>query len=353
MKPSDVRKIKAHLSPTKFNLTSINGAYISNGTIASTFRANVGNMRDEMQKKVLSWFRKVVACPDNTHLLLDVVPSQQGTKLFLDLRKTVTDPTSSLYQTAFGTIVAAFPAMEGDFLALVIAETMAADKETEFQFSAVVVCPIKKQDGDGVAFSSAKNNLVPDEPSGLQVGAPCAGFIYPMLEDGQVNFEHAMIYGKGLEAIRPFFHEIFGVVDNPFLTVNEQKDQVGSAIRSEVPDDVALQFVQRITAEVNEAQETGMYLGEDAVLRSLVGVGVDHDRATKVAMNMAHFFDSDSKVDPALVFSSANSEIIIGDGIKIQANSDMSSLIQVKDVDGQRCIVITAQDDVRFNGIPL
>lgn len=369
-------ELKKKLKYDRATITNISGFYVNEKKeIIASFDEDLSTLGEEEGTKVLNLFKKVLSGrPDRNGFYLSFPASavrdgEPTYTLLSELRNTRLED-ESLTGTLADRIKSSLD-LEGDYLILmaydtydVISRSADALEPTEvyssemFRYFIVAVCPAKLPKSP-LTFSVQKEKFV-DISLGYTVGMPEVGFMFPAFTDGATDIYGALYYNKSRAVNHEgFCKAVFGV--EPTLAPDEQKESFNRIVTETLGDECTFDTYCAIRDELNTLtaanEETGKkgdpYVSPREVGFALERSGVDAEKTKKLETRMKEEFQGQNAILASNIVELDKLIIDIEGTATIQLNKEKTALLDVKTVDGAKCVVIKLDGELTVNGVPL
>lgn len=210
------------------------------------------------------------------------------------------------------------------------------------------ICPVKLSKA-ALGYNAVKNNME-NRVRDWVVDAPMQGFLFPAFNDRQTDIHQALYFTKKINEIMPdFITEIFDVM--PPLTVEEQKEGVLSSIQKAAID-INVEVMANVYEKINEMlheqdeSEEPLILDKNDMIKVLSEAGADND-----SIEIYEKLESaDVKAVAKNIIDTRKVELK-RPGVSIKIDAESMHLLSTGFVDGKKCIIISADDDVEINGV--
>lgn len=225
--------------------------------------------------------------------------------------------------------------------------------DTVYDYILCSICPVALSKA-GLCYN-AEHNSIEDRIRDWIVGAPANGFLFPAFNDRASDLHGLLYYSKKPEELQDvFISQVLGC--SQVLSAGTQKESFQSMITDTLGEDCAFSVIRNIhenlhtMMEENKEAEEPLELGKQDVKRlfSLSGVPDEHME------NFEREFDETVGEKTSLLASNiANTKkfYIKAPDVVINVSPERSDLIDIRMIDGRKCIVIPVDEQVEVNGI--
>ena len=210
------------------------------------------------------------------------------------------------------------------------------------------------------------------------VDVPDIGFLFPAFIDRTADIHNVLYYTKKPEEIHEeFIRYIFGT--GMPVTAGNQKEAFQTIITDTLGMDCDYEVIRNIHENLNEMIEEQkdspepLTLSRNSLKNLLETSGVSEeklqtfdanfDRAAAASVNQRPVAEGSEETLPAPApgkvqlyannIASTKSFEVKTPEVVIKVNPDRADLVETREIDGRKCIVIEITDEVSVNGIPV
>lgn len=369
MNKKEIAEIKKLLLPTRQTISRIAGCYVSaEKEKITTFAQSFSMLEEEEIFKYLEIFRKSLSGTLGKNLLNMEFPDEEesegGRERFLyDLRQSHLEEDDLLDQF-YDKVIEGYVTGES-YLILLIAnaydvprrgtdniEMFDASDEVYDYFQAVV-CPVDlarpalSYDKDRGAFRSRIRDWV--------VGMPALGFLFPSFNDRGSDIHSCLYYSKDSEDLHFDFTDLLLGCQAP-LSAGLQREAFQMVVEQSLGEKCDFETVKEIHEALRERDEEHAEdpdpdsLGVGDVRVILSKAGADEDTLDTLDEVYEENVGKDSRILASNVRARRKFEVHTPD-VNITVSPDRTDLIETREIDGRKCIVIPITDEVLVNGI--
>ena len=208
--------------------------------------------------------------------------------------------------------------------------------DTVYDYILCSICPVSLSKA-GLCYN-AEHNSIEDRIRDWIVNDPISGFLFPAFNDRAQDVHSLLYYSKKPEELQEvFLTQVLGC--SQVLSAGTQKESFQAMIADTLGEDCSYSVIRNIHENLNTLIEEKFSLsgvpeenleGFDREFDETVG-----EKASLLASNIA----STKK------FNIKTPDIVIN------VNPDRTDLVDVRIVDGRKCLVIPVDDQVEVNGI--
>lgn len=394
MTKKDVLEIRHQFAPSVCSISKICGCYVDGEKRKlATIKQQFLTMPEEESFKYFEILKKTLSGSIGKNLVTMEFPTNQefegGTQDFLNrLRKSRLDD-DALLEEFYDKIIENYDYV-GNYLILLIHDTYdipgkttdgitmddASDEVYEYIMCSICHVNLSKA---GLSYSdmeSTFHNRIRD----WVVDMPDIGFLFPAFIDRGTDIHNVLYYAKKPEELHDSFIEHVLGTSLP-ITAAEQKDTFQSIVTKTLGDDCSYETIRTIHDNLNDMIEERkdspepFTLSKNTIRRLLTESGVDdahmesfdehYEKVTATAAPVKPASE-ESEDDPSVVVPREKNTVLYANNIAntksfevktpdvvIKVNPERTDLVETREIDGRKCIVIQISDQVEVNGIPI
>lgn len=217
------------------------------------------------------------------------------------------------------------------------------------------ICPVKLSK-PGLSYNSS-NNDIGSRIRDWVVEAPLSGFLFPAFTERQTDIHSLLYYSKMPEDLKPdFLDQVLGF-EAP-LSASDQKYAFDAVVSDTLLEECDFDVVKNIHENIMEMMEevkdepTPLTLTKTDVRKVLERSGVDHDALEDFDSEYDSTVGENETLTANNITNTATFEIKSPD-IVVKVNPGRTDLVDVREVDGRKCLVIEINDSLFVNGIDI
>ena len=227
--------------------------------------------------------------------------------------------------------------------------------ETQFSYLVCAICPVKETKS-ALRYDPA-DKCFHGSAVEYAAGNPELGFLFPAFEDRATNLYGALLYNRSKESsyeelIEAVFHT------RPPMAVGVQKDAFREVLVDALDEECKPEVVQTVHTQLREMAAVHKEARVPETLRVSCGElgeilaqsGISEPKMAAFRVKYEAAFGVDASMPPQNLLNTAQLEYKTPD-VVIKLNPDRQDLIQVRDLGGVRCLVITADEGIEINGV--
>ena len=373
MNEKEIAEIRRRFKPDKNNITHVHGCYVNEKReIIARFSQSLTMSRPEESEKLLGILRKTLSGTVNKNLL-DIefdtkqVADSDEHRLLMRLRETRLQDEEAV-EELFRKLTAVVT-MEGNYMILLAHDTYDvpyrgsdgenhADRSDEvFSYILCSICPVKLT-REGLGYYVYENQFRSLQPD-WAVSAPEMGFLFPSFDDRATNLYDALYYTRDTKENHP------EVVDALFrctvpMPAAAQKETFQSILGDTLEDECSYEVVQTVHDELcgmialhkESKAEEPLVISKSTMTKVLHECGVSEDGVERFEERFDESFGQEADVSPRNLVDTKQIEVKTPD-VTIKVNPERGDLVDTRIIDGQRYILIRAEEGVEVNGVQI
>jgi len=227
--------------------------------------------------------------------------------------------------------------------------------EEVFNYMLVSVCPVKLTK-PALSYFADDNDFHALEPEWV-VAPPELGFMFPTFDDRATNIYGALYFTKDAANLHEEFIDAVFAADAP-MPAPEQREVFQAVLEEALDEDLNLNVVQAVHDTLRERLEEHdkdksaepLEISRREVVNLLESCGVPDEKLTAFEEKYDAEFGENIPLRAANVVEPKKFEVRTPD-VVVQVNPDRSDLVETRVIDGQRYILIRAEEGVEVNGV--
>ena len=372
MNEKEISEIRRRVRRDRSNMTAIYGCYVnSQNEIVSEFKQSTGIMPENEADKYFGLMKRVLSGSVGKNLLdirfkTSQVADSAEHKLLMNLRE---DMRNEEYRMALYQKIIENIHFDDGFLILLGCDrydvpfkskddALQADASDEtYTYLLCAICPVKQtppvlhydndsknfQDGSIINFATT----------------PEIGFLFPAFTDRATNIYEALYYNRNkTENYEEFIANIFNTpIADPML---QQKQAFAEVLASSLDDDCSLcvtqtvhdQICQKMLLHKEAKVPEPLEIQQHEIVSMVESCGVPKNKLEKLTEALESKFGKDGAFCPGNITNTKRIEVTTPD-VVIRVAASRSDLIETKVINGSKYILIRADEDVSFDGVPI
>ena len=225
--------------------------------------------------------------------------------------------------------------------------------DTVYDYILCSICPVSLSKA-GLCYN-AEHNSIEDRIRDWIVNDPVNGFLFPAFNDRASDVHGLLYYSKKPEELQEvFLTQVLGC--SQVLSAGTQKESFQAMIADILGEDCAYSVIRNIhenlntLIEENKEEPEPLELGKPEVRRLFSLSGVPEENLENFDREFDETVGAKASLLASNIASTKKFNIKTPD-IVINVNPDRTDLVDVRIVDGRKCLVIPVDDQVEVNGI--
>lgn len=235
-------------------------------------------------------------------------------------------------------------------------DKMALDESEEvYSYILCCICPVNLSK-PGLSYHEEENKIA-NRNRDWVVDMPDAAFLYPAFNDRSSDVNEVLYYVKNIEEMHSeFIDNVLGCIETVPSTVEKEIfNQIVEEVINDAPGYDTFEVVRSINSRLNDMAEN-MVFGEpmtiekDDMVDLMVKSGLKEEHIPIVEEKFEKAAGEDVKLHLDNVREKKNFEVKSED-MKIQVKSEAADIVEIRVIDGRKCLVIPMNSDIEVNGI--
>lgn len=225
--------------------------------------------------------------------------------------------------------------------------------DTVYEHILCSICPVSLSKA-GLCYN-AEHNSIEDRIRDWIVTDPINGFLFPAFNDRSSDVHSLLYYSKKPEELQEvFLTQVLGC--SQVLSAGTQKESFQAMIADTLGEDCPYSVIRNIhenlntLIEENREEPEPLELGKPEVRRLFSLSGVPEENLEDFDREFDETVGEKASLLASNIASTKKFNIKTPD-IVINVNPDRTDLVDVRVVDGRKCLVIPVDDQVEVNGI--
>ncbi len=224
-----------------------------------------------------------------------------------------------------------------------------------YEYILCSLCPVNLTKA-GLTYN-AETDRIEDRIRDWLVELPVKGFLFPAFQDRTSDIHHVLYYSKKPEDLQPDF--IANVLGSQIpLTAKDQKTTFQSIVSGTLGDSCDYETVRNIHDNLNEMLEESkespepLELSRPDLKHLLERSGVPQERMENFDQDFTEAVGEHKTLLASNIANVKTFQIETPD-IVVKVNPERSDLVETREIDGRRCLVIAIDDHLEVNGIEI
>ena len=361
MNKKDIAKIRRRFAPDKNAISIVRGCYVNEKKeIVSTFSKSLLNLPESEAEHYLTTFKRTLGGAAGRNQFSIGVPDSRLLRRLQTSELKDEASVGEFYRAVIGATE-----LEGSYLILMMHDAWDIPRKKDaphgerpefdgevFNYILVSVCPVK-QTKSQLTFFTDDRQFHTAEPD-LAVGAPALGFMYPVYEDGGANVSAAQYYTKDAADIHAdFINAVFGV-EAPRSAADQRQlfyDTLSDTLDDAMSFDVMQTLHENLTAQMADRKKDAepLEVSRREIASLLSGCNVPESRIAAFEAEYQKKFGAVG-LDAGTIVEPRRFEIAT-ETITVNVDPTRSDLVEMKRIDGRRCIILHVEGAATVNGV--
>ena len=371
MNKKEILEIRRQFTPKNCAITRICGCYVDHEKEKkSELKKAFLSLPEEEAFKYFDIFRHTLSGTLGKNMINMEFPLEQelsgGTQEFLLKLRDSRLEDDLLVEEFYDKVIESYDYPENYYIILIHAvydvPGKASDGEEMFDASDTVyehlmcsICPVNLSKA-GLSYNAHTNNIE-DRIRDWVVDMPVKGFLFPAFTDRASNVHQVLYYSKKPEELSPDF--ISNVLGSEIpLSAGDQKTSFQAIVSDTLGTSCDYETIRNIHDNLNEMLEEAkeapepLELSRPDIKRLLERSGASEEQMSAFDREFEDVMGEQKTVLASNIASTRTFQIETPDVI-VKVNPERSDLVETREIDGRRCLVIAIDDHLEVNGIEI
>ena len=371
MNKKEILEIRRQFTPENCAITRICGCYVDHEKEKkSELKKAFLSLPEEEAFKYFDIFRHTLSGTLGKNMINMEFPLEQelsgGTQEFLLKLRDSRLEDDLLVEGFYDKVIESYDYPENYYIILIHAvydvPGKASDGEEMFDASDTVyehlmcsICPVNLSKA-GLSYNAHTNNIE-DRIRDWVVDMPVKGFLFPAFTDRASNVHQVLYYSKKPEELSPDF--ISNVLGSEIpLSAGDQKTSFQAIVSDTLGTSCDYETIRNIHDNLNEMLEEAkeapepLELSRPDIKRLLERSGASEEQMSAFDREFEDVMGEQKTVLASNIASTRTFQIETPDVI-VKVNPERSDLVETREIDGRRCLVIAIDDHLEVNGIEI
>ena len=371
MNKKEILEIRRQFTPENCAITRICGCYVDHEKEKkSELKKAFLSLPEEEAFKYFDIFRHTLSGTLGKNMINMEFPLEQelsgGTQEFLLKLRDSRLEDDLLVEEFYDKVIESYDYPENYYIILIHAvydvPGKASDGEQMFDASDTVyehlmcsICPVNLSKA-GLSYNAHTNNIE-DRIRDWVVDMPVKGFLFPAFTDRASNVHQVLYYSKKPEELSPDF--ISNVLGSEIpLSAGDQKTSFQAIVSDTLGTSCDYETIRNIHDNLNEMLEEAkeapepLELSRPDIKRLLERSGASEEQMSAFDREFEDVMGEQKTVLASNIASTRTFQIETPDVI-VKVNPERSDLVETREIDGRRCLVIAIDDHLEVNGIEI
>ena len=371
MNRKEIAEIRRRLNPDKNAVSCIRGCYVNEKReIVSAFNYSLLSLPMEEQEKYLAIFKRTLAGVPGRNLIdVDFRPDQvmegEAHGLLMGLNNTALTVDAGV-EALCAKIIDSLE-LEGNYLILMMHDAYDVPfrhtdenksdviSEEVFNYMLVSICPVKLTKPALSYFS--EDNAFHSRDLDWVVSGPELGFMFPTFDDRATNIYSALYFTRDAANAHDEFVDAVFHCDAP-MPAAEQREVFQTVLEDTLDEDLSFEVVQTVHEQLRDMLQAHdqdktaepLTISRKEMSGMLQNCGVPEEKVAAFEEKYDAEFGQGMSLNAVNIAEPKKFELRTPD-VVVQVNPERSDLIETRVIDGQRYILIRAEEGVEVNGV--
>jgi len=371
MNRKEIAEIRRRLNPDKNAISCIRGCYVNEKReIVSAFSYSLLSLPMEEQEKYLAIFKRTLAGVPGRNLIdiefrPDQVMDDEAHQLLMGLRNTALTVDAGVEKLCRKIIDSL--EIEGNYLILMMHDAYDVPfrhtdenksdviSEEVFNYILVSICPVKLTKPALSYFS--EDNAFHSRDLDWVVSGPELGFMFPTFDDRATNIYRALYFTRDAANAHDEFVDAVFHCDAP-MPAAEQREVFQTVLEDTLDEDLSFEVVQAVHEQLRDMLQAHdqdktaepLTISRKEMSGMLQSCGVPEEKVAAFGEKYDAEFGQGMSLNAVNIAEPKKFELRTPD-VVVQVNPERSDLIETRVIDGQRYILIRAEEGVEVNGV--
>ena len=371
MNNSDVLEIRKRFKKEKTTIGRITGCYVTGADkkIQTYIDSDFVDLEEAEQFKYIEIIKKGLSGVLNKNLLSlsfkeeaqENGGQQQSLLALKNSELKNKDMLEAFYQQIIDTYY-----FVGNYLILLIHDVydvitktedkMALDESEEvYSYILCCICPVNLSK-PGLSYHE-EENIIANRNRDWVVDMPDAAFLYPAFNDRSSDVNEVLYYVKNIEEMHSeFIDNVLGCNETVPSTVEKEIfNQIVEEVINDAPGYDTFEVVRSINSQLNDMVENMVFsepmtIQKEDMVDLMVKSGLKEEHIPIVEEKFEKATGDDVKLHIDNIREKKNFEVK-SDDMQIKVKSESADIVEIRVIDGRKCLVIPMNSDIEVNGI--
>lgn len=371
MNNSDVLEIRKRFKKEKTTIGRITGCYVTGADkkIQTYIDSDFVDLEEAEQFKYIEIIKKGLSGILNKNLLSlsfkeeaqENGGQQQSLLALKNSELKNKDMLEAFYQQIIDTYY-----FVGNYLILLIHDVydvitktedkMALDESEEvYSYILCCICPVNLSK-PGLSYHE-EENIIANRNRDWVVDMPDAAFLYPAFNDRSSDVNEVLYYVKNIEEMHSeFIDNVLGCNEAVPSTVEKEIfNQIVEEVINDAPGYDTFEVVRSINSQLNDMVENMVFsepmtIQKEDMVDLMVKSGLKEEHIPIVEEKFEKATGDDVKLHIDNIREKKNFEVK-SDDMQIKVKSESADIVEIRVIDGRKCLVIPMNSDIEVNGI--
>ncbi len=369
MNIKDISEIKRTLSVEKNAVSGVAGCYVNaNGEIITKFYQSLGLLYEDEVEKYLTVFKHTLSGAIDRNLFnlnfpSSQVPDGEEYSLLASVRRSELKDQAAL-DSLYAKIIENVKSEENYAILLTYnsydipfrsKDGEKAESRDVYSYILCSICPVKNKKS-GLAYDPDQK-LFRGAHGDSSLEAPTLGFLFPAFDDRRTNINSVLFYTK---SISEKYEELTDTLFKTGISMpaSEENQTFREVIAESLGDNCKFEVVRTLHEKLNEMidlhkaskEREPLKISAAEVKYVLEESGVPEENLKEFSKNFSESFESHTEISPKNIITSDKLELKTPN-VVIKVAKGCGDLVETREIDGVKYILIRADEGVELNGM--
>ncbi len=370
MNEKEIGELRRRVRRDRSNMTAIYGCYVNDKKeVVAEYRQSTATMTENQGDRLFGLMKRTLSGTLGKNLVelsfrTAQVAGSPEHGLLMDLRRTALADDGlrrSFYQKIIDSV-----SLDTGYLILVGCDSYdvpfkgdgeSRDTGETYTYLLCALCPVKQTKGSLRYVPEEKE--VCDGGIAQVAGAPALGFLFPAFDGRATNIYSTLLYTHDPAQGHEEFVEALFDLKAP-QPAARQKQEFAGLLSTALGEGCSLEAVQAVHDEIVQRIELHresrvadpLLITREEVSQALAAGGVSQEAQAKFRVEFEEVFGLDAQLHPKNLIDSKKFELRTPD-VTIKVAPERSDLIETRVIGGVKYILISAEENVEVNGVPI
>jgi len=369
MNSAEISEIKKRFTKTKVSTSKVVGCYVTGAEreIRTYIDDSFLNLAEEEMFKYLEIMRKTMSGTLGKNLL--TLPFALDSELEGGVQRSLMALRDSELKSpemleAFYKHVIDNYDYAGNYLIILFYDAYDVPVKTEdnikidesvetYKYILCSICPVELSK-PGLSYHEDENKIANRERDWV-VESPVNGFLFPAFTDRSADIHNLLYYVKDTDEMHgELIEAVLGCTEKtPTDKQKETFQEIVTSVINEVPEYDTFEIVKNLNdtlTEIVEEAEEPVLLDKEDIKKIFKDSGLKEEHLETVTEVVEEYLGEKGELEAQGIVEKRQIKLKSGD-MSIQVKPESADLIEVRVIDGRKCLVIPMDADIEVNGV--
>lgn len=235
-------------------------------------------------------------------------------------------------------------------------DKMALDESEEvYSYILCCICPVNLSK-PGLSYHE-EENIIANRNRDWVVDMPDAAFLYPAFNDRSSDVNEVLYYVKNIEEMHSeFIENVLGCIETVPSTVEKEIfNQIVEEVINDAPGYDTFEVVRSLNNQLNDMVDNMVFSEPMTIMKEdmvdlMLKSGLKEEHIPIVEEKFEKATGDDVKLHIDNIREKKNFEVKTDD-MQIKVKTESADIVEIRVIDGRKCLVIPMNSDIEVNGI--